>query len=304
MKIIDAHAHIVEYINGYGSQGELRAIGQGYAVYASGHRFRMLPEGFGDYGTTPEHLLKVMDAYHVEKAVLMQGMYLGFQNLYTHEAVKKYPDRFIGAATLDPYTRNKEKIIKYLFDELAFKIIKLEVSNTSGLMSNHPTVDLNGEIMHEIYQMANSKDLVFVIDIGRPGADSWQVDHLRAAILKYPQMNFVVCHLLAPQLNQMALLESSLKKLKLPNVYFDLAALPNNSKPELYPFITAQNYVRKAIDILGKDKIMWGSDMPCALNYDTYDHMIKYLSGSALFTEDELSSIFYHNANKLYFNKS
>ena len=41
MKIIDAHAHIVQVIAGFGSQGELRAQGRGKAVHARrpGHRY-------------------------------------------------------------------------------------------------------------------------------------------------------------------------------------------------------------------------------------------------------------------------
>ncbi|NLK12159.1 MAG: amidohydrolase [Candidatus Phytoplasma sp.] len=302
MKIIDAHAHIVEYINGYGSQGELRAIGDGYVQYATGQTFKMFPEGFGPYQATPEQLLEVMNKNNVSKAVLLQGMYLGFQNLYTYEAMVNYPDRFIGAASLDPYTRNKDKIITHLFDELKFKIIKMELSTTSGLMANHTTIDLDGKMMHEIYQMANLRNLIFVIDIGRPFSDSYQIDQLRKVCLTYPKMKFVLCHLGAHQINQLDLLTENLTKLKLDNLYFDLAAVPNNTKPEKYPYTTAQKYIRKAIDILGNDKIMWGSDMPAALNYDTYENMINYLKNSDLFTKEELLNLFYENANRLYFD--
>lgn len=101
MKIIDAHAHVVQCIAGTGSQGELRPCGGGRAVYATGHSFQILPPEIGEYDATPEALLRVMDAHGVEKAVLLQGNYFGFQNLYTYEAVRAYPDRFAGAAAYD-----------------------------------------------------------------------------------------------------------------------------------------------------------------------------------------------------------
>lgn len=302
MKIIDGHAHICEHINGYGSQGELRAIGNGLAQYASGQLFRMIPEGMGEYGCSPEALIKVMDAHNVGKAVLLQGMYLGFQNLYTYDAVKKYPNRFVGAATYDPFARNKDKIIHHLFDELGFKIIKMEVSNSSGLMANHDTIDLNGSLMHEVYKMADSRKLVFVIDIGRPGNDCYQVDNLRKAIIQYPNMRFVICHLGSHQINQYDLLKEDLIKLNLPNVWFDLASVPNNTKPEIYPFSTALSYVKLAKDIVGVDKLIWGSDMPSALNYDSYAHMISYLVDSKMFAQEELTKMFYQNAEDVYFN--
>lgn len=44
MKIIDSHAHIVQYIAGIGSGGELRSIGGGMARYANGQVVRMRTE--------------------------------------------------------------------------------------------------------------------------------------------------------------------------------------------------------------------------------------------------------------------
>lgn len=43
MKIIGAHAHIVQVIAGFGSQGELRPCGNGRAVCASGQVIEMIP---------------------------------------------------------------------------------------------------------------------------------------------------------------------------------------------------------------------------------------------------------------------
>ena len=50
MKIIDCHAHLVQYIAGTGSGGELRSIGGGMARYANGQTVRMIPEQFGTEG--------------------------------------------------------------------------------------------------------------------------------------------------------------------------------------------------------------------------------------------------------------
>lgn len=43
MKIIDAHVHICEHINGWGSRGELRGLGKGKAIYADGKEFQLFP---------------------------------------------------------------------------------------------------------------------------------------------------------------------------------------------------------------------------------------------------------------------
>lgn len=298
MKIIDAHAHVARYISGIGSQGELQGIGNGMAKYASGHEFRMIPEGMGDYGVTPEALLEVMDKHNVEKAVLLQGMYLGFQNLYTYDAVKKYPDRFVGAASYDPFCVNKEKIIHHLFDELNFKILKLELSNGSGLMAYHRELNIY-EDLDDVFKMASEKNLVVVLDIGRPRNCCWQVDNLQKVFLKYPDTTFVVCHLLSPQINDYDLLKESLIKLNLDNVYFDLASVASNAKPEVYPYPTAQKHIKLAKEILGCKKLMFGSDMPSSLTRDSYYNLLNYMLN--IFTKEEQKDVFYNNAKEIYF---
>ena len=299
MKKIDVHTHLIKNICGIGSEGELTPIGKGKAIYASGKVIQLIPEEYGDYSLTPEVLTEVLRQNDVEFTICLQGNYAGFQNIYTYESSLKYPETLIPAATYDPFFRNKTKVMNHLFDELGIKIIKMEVSNGSGLMANHHTVDLNGELMNEVYSHANDNNLLFYIDIGRPFNNCYQVDNLRNAILKYPNMTFIVCHLTAPQHEQMDILKENMSKLNLPNVYFDIASLPNNIK-QPYPFIEAQEYIKEAINIVGNDKILWGSDFPAAMNYCSYEQSYKYIEDSSILTLEDKENILYNNAYRLF----
>ncbi len=301
MKIIDAHAHVAQYIAGFTSKGELRAVGQGKAQYSTGEIFQMFPPEMGDIGVSPEALLKVMDENDVEKAVLLQGNWLGFHNQYTYEAVIKYPERFVGAATYDPFCVNVEAVKKRLFDDLGFKIVKFELSTGSGLMANRPPVYLDGTVMNGCYAHAREKGLTVVMDIGRPNCPCWQVDALASAISKYPEVTFVICHLLAPQRGDVQILSDALQKLKMPNVYFDLASLANNQKPESFPYPTAAKHLETAKNTVGADRIMFGSDMPSALARDSYTHLKDYIIQSGVFNEKELQDVFYNTAYKVFF---
>ena len=301
MKIIDAHAHVAQYIAGFTSKGELRAVGQGKAQYSTGEIFQMFPPEMGDIGVSPEALLKVMDENDVEKAVLLQGNWLGFHNQYTYEAVIKYPERFVGAATYDPFCVNVEAVKKRRFDDLGFKIVKFELSTGSGLMANRPPVYLDGTVMNGCYAHAREKGLTVVMDIGRPNCPCWQVDALASAISKYPEVTFVICHLLAPQRGDVQILSDALQKLKMPNVYFDLASLANNQKPESFPYPTASKHLETAKNTVGADRLMFGSDMPSALARDSYTHLKDYIIQSGVFNEKELQDVFYNTAYKVFF---
>lgn len=301
MKIIDGHVHLVQYIAGTGAGGELRYAGNGMAEYASGERFRMLPEEFSQGVVTAEDILKKMDENGVEKAVLLQGNYFGFQNLYSLEAAKKYPLCFRAAASYDPFSRSRDRIRRHLFEELGIRIVKFEVSTGSGLMSNHFTLPLDGEIMRAEYDYADEHNLVFVIDIGKYGSESWQTEQLRHAILAHPRMKFVICHLLAVSMKDENQLVDGLKRLALPNVWFDLAALPHNCGPESYPFSGAQRYLRHGIEIAGADRLLFGSDIPSTLKENSYGDLIGYIAESDAFTQYEKEQIMYRNAEQVYF---
>lgn len=301
MKIIDAHAHVAQYISGFTSRGELRAVGGGKAQYATGEIFQMFPPDMGDTGVTPEALIKVMDWNGVDKAVLLQGNWLGFQNEYTAEAVKKYPTRFAGAATYDPFCIKVNEIRKRLFGDLGFKAVKFELSNGSGLMANRPPLYLDGAVMRGCFDDARERGLTVVLDIGRPRNPCWQVDAIAAAVSGYPQVTFVFCHLLAPQRGDSALLKQALERLVMPNVYFDISSLAHNQQPEKYPYPTAVGYLETAKSVVGADRLMFGTDMPCTLAHDGYAHLKDYIIGSGVFNGSELEDVFYNTAEKLYF---
>ncbi len=300
MKIIDAHVHLVQYICGFGSRGELRAIGGGKAMYADGSVLNLIPPELGEYTVTPESVIALMDREGVEKAVILQGNYLGFQNQYALDATHKYPDRFQAAVTFDPFCRNKKLILENLVDKQGAKVLKMEVSTGSGLMAAHETLPLDGKIMEEVYEYADQKNMVCVMDIGRVEMESYQPEALRRAILRHPNMKWVVCHVLAPQKGGEARMEDDLRLLNLPNVWFDFAAIATNvNRGEAYPFPAAQEVVRRAKGVVGADRMMFGTDIPSTLTRQSYRHMVEY--ALPLFTEAEQEKVYYDTANMVYF---
>ena len=56
-----------------------------------------------------------------------------------------------------------------------------------------------------------------------------------------------------------------------------------------------------AKDILGADRLLWGTDAPFAATSDTYTHLHDYQPKGDDFTEDELQKVYYDNAKKVCF---
>ena len=78
---------------------------------------------------------------------------------------------------------------------------------------------------------AQEHGLVFVIDIGKLGSHSCQIQALRRLIRHHAGMKFVVCHLLAPKQNELEEMSAALDSLAGPNVWFDLASLTAQRPP-------------------------------------------------------------------------
>ena len=155
--------------------------------------------------------------------------------------------------------------------------------------------------MEAEYRYAQEHGLICVLDIGRPGTASFQVEALRRAILHHPGLRFVICHLLAPDRDAEEAMKAGLARLTLPNVWFDLAALPHNVRPEEYPYETAQRFVLRAAEIAGADRLMFGSDLPTTLKEDTYDHLIGFVRDASGLDAATRRMILRENADRLYF---
>ncbi|MHC1772989.1 MAG: amidohydrolase family protein [Flexilinea sp.] len=300
MKIIDSHAHIYERICGFGGRGELRPIGDGRAKWANGEEEILIPEGLGDKGFSAEQLLKLMDENNIERTLILQGSLYGFQNEYIYESVCKYSDRFAGACTVDPFASGATGILKYLISRKAFSVVKFEVSTNCGLMSYHKPFALDGIDMDAMYQIISEKGATLVLDIGRYGTKSYQPDAVACVAKKYPKMKIVICHLMSPTLGERDVLSESLKKLNVENVWFDLAAVPWNTKPAQYPYATGIDYIALAKEIVGHKKLIWGSDAPSVMISDSYKQLCDYLMKADVFTENELMDIYYNNACDVY----
>lgn len=301
MNIIDAHVHAFELLTGFGAEGEFRAIGNGEGIWATGRKQKIVPDGYGDTSFTVEELLRLIEHSDVEKAVLMQGGFLGFANEYVASCVRRFPNRLRGAGTFDPYCRNSQEILTYLLEGLKFRIFKFEASTGCGIMGSHPTFPLDCDMMMENYERINQAKGMLVFDIGGPGDGSHQPQAIRNIAAAFPAMPVVVCHLGSYKKDHRHYFDEEIHIMRRENIFFDLAALFWKVRPEAFPFPTAQYYMKEARRIIGPDRLMWGSDAPSTVCKVPYEKQIEYVA--QCFTQREQDLVFYRTADELYFKR-
>lgn len=296
--IIDSHAHIFSPLSGFGSDGELKPLSNGKAIWSTGEVIQLLPSSYKKTDFPQDELIKLMDKNNIDKAVLLQGGFLGFDNIGISNAVKQYPNRLSGALTIDPFCRNQEKILNHLLT-LGLNAFKFEVSTGCGLMGSHHTFNLDSALMYSIYKKLYGKIKTIAFDLGSSGDESHQVSKIKKIAEDFPDFNIVVCHLSSPRRNQHDNLKKELNLLCKDNIYFDTSALFWKTRPEEYPFPTAREYLKIAKDIVGVEHLMWGSDIPSTLVQVSVNDQINYAND--LFTNSEKEYYFYKTAEKVYF---
>ena len=294
---IDAHVHIYENINGYGGRGELRPIGHGRGRWANGDIVQLIPEGLGETGFRVETLIDLMDQNDISKAVVLQGNLYGFQNEYVLESMKRYPGRLYGACAVDPFALQAAALLEVLLKK-GYVAAKFECSDGCGLMSFHSRFALDGSLMEPLYEIIENAQAALVLDIGSRGMNSYHPEAVARIAGRHPKLRIVICHLMAHKKGEQAFLREELQLLKLPNIWFDISAVPWNTMPSSYPFQEAQEYVKLAKDIVGCEKLIWGSDAPGVAIYDSYDKLYSYLQEKL--TSEEEEKIFCKNAADAY----
>lgn len=307
MKKIDGHAHIVDTISGFNGKGRLNALGNGYAIWDDGDLIKLIEDGFGDKDFSAESLLRYMDENDVEKAVILQGHLNGYQNYYTYLAMKRYPDRFTGAFSVDPYAENAMTIVQRHVEELGFRAIKFEISQGGGIHGYRGQktpfrLDTDPHVSLILSYLLDYPGFVVTVDYGNFDQISHQPDAIANLARLYPSLDFVVCHLSFPHADTPNRLRAELSMWKdYENIYTDLSAIQDIDRPDDFPFPKSEANVRIAKEVLGAKRLIWGTDSPWSATFNTYEELATWLEKIDVFTQEELEDVLYNNAERVYF---
>ena len=243
--VIDFHTHIFP-----------KAIRENREAYfASEPAFKLLYSMPGSKLVGAREIVAAMDRQGVDKSVVFGFPWENSHTFVKHndyilEAVARYPQHLIGLCCLDPFSRDAVTEARRCLDgglsgigELAFY--------QSGI--DDKALDKLTPLM----QICRDKDLPVLIHTNEPvghmypGKTPHTLKQIYDLIKKFPENVIVLAHW-GGGIFFFALLKKEVKA-SLGNVYFDTAASPFLYAPEIY---------RYAKDIVGLDKILFGSDFP------------------------------------------
>lgn len=91
-----------------------------------------------------------------------------------------------------------------------------------------------------------------------------------------------------------------MEALRLPNVWFDLASLQHNVRPDEPPFPVTRQFVHAAIDTVGAERLLFGTDTPSNLCKFRYQDMVDTIAQDAALAEEQKHLILYENAKTVF----
>ena len=165
----------------------------------------------------------------------------------TAEAVRRYPEKFVGFAYADPRRSDCMELLRHATANLGLKGVKY------GPIYNG--VSLDDPRMTPIYEHCVANDLPLTMHMGTTFARNAPVDlgralHVEPVALRYPDLKMVLAHMGHPWYEDTIAVVR-----KQPNVYAEISAIHYRPWQFWNIMIAAQEY-------LITDKIFFGTDFP------------------------------------------
>lgn len=289
IKIIDAHAHLWLKQNTIVNGLPIKTLQNGRSFFMDEER-QMLPPFMIDGVNSAEIFISNMDYAQVSAAVVTQEFIDGNQNSYLSDVARRYPERFLVCGICEfrksGFLAEAETLIKEEFKAIAIPAHRL--------LLPEGRVRLNSEEMMSMFKLMEQKGIILSICLAD---DEVQISEMREVISSFPDLKIAIGHFgmvtTSNWKNQIRLAEYK-------NVMIESGGITWLFNSEFYPFNGAIKAIREASDLVGIDKLMWGSDYPRTITAITYRMSYDFVIKSKELSEIEKEAFLGLNAERFY----
>ena len=287
--IIDAHSHLWLRQDTEVEGQKIKTLNNGQSMFMGEIR-QMLPPFMIAGSNTAEVFLSNMDYAQVSAAVVTQEYIDGPQDEYLYEVQNRYPERFLCCGMIDvrypEFLNHTEKLI-----DQKFRAIKIPANRmVTGKGKKYLTCD---ELM-QVYHLMEKNNIILSIDL----ADgSEQVSEMKEIISECPMLKIAIGHFGMVTRNDW---QEQIKLARNENVMIESGGITWLFNDEFYPFTGAVRAIMEATELVGIEKLMWGSDYPRTITAITYRMSYDFVVKSYLLSEEEKSLFLGKNAEKFY----
>ena len=273
--IIDAHAHLWKKQAGMVGGKPVYDIGGGKSDFG-GEIKQMMPAYMTDGKNNVERIIANMDYAQVSGAVITQEYIDGNQDAYLLEAKAKYPDIIKICALYEE---------KEMGDISGFDGIKI----CAGRLADR-------NLLNHLYPFELADKYGKFISIDLADGDE-QCEMMEEIISKFPNLKIAIGHF------AMVTREGWLEQIKLAkheNVFIESGGITWLFNYEFYPYPSAVDAINEAADLVGFEKLMWGSDYPRTMTAITYKMSYDFIEKTDKISEENKQLLLGENARNFY----
>lgn len=289
MTIIDAHSHLWLKQDTSWNGKPIQSMKDGRSIFL-GEEVQMLPPFMIDSVNSAEVFLSNMNYAQVSAAVVVQELIDGNQNDYLIDVQQRYPNRFVVCGMFNYFGENVVEEVRSLIQR-GFQGIAIPGHR---LILDDRRVMLNTPEMIQAFRLMEENNVFLSITL----ADGdLQVKELEEVIAECPRLRIAIGHFGMPTIDGW---KEQIKLALHENVMIEAGGITWLYNSEFYPYPSAIRAIREAADLVGMDKLMWGSDYPRTITAITYRMSYDFVSKSQELTEREKALFLGENAQRFY----
>ena len=288
-KIIDAHSHLWLRQDTSWNGMPVRTLTNGRSFFLT-EEVQMVPPFMIDGVNSAEVFLSNMNYAQVGGAVVVQEFIDGIQNDYLAKVKSDYPERFFVFGMCDYFKPGFYDTAASLIDS-GFKGIAIPGHR---LILSDRRVNLNSPEMMKMFHLMEDKGVILSLCLAE---NNLQNGEIKEVIEECPRLKIAIGHfgmVTAPGW------EDQIKLALNDNVMIESGGITWLFNKEFYPFNGAVRAIREAIDMVGADKLMWGSDYPRTITAITYKMSYDFILKTNDLTDREKRLFLGENAEKFY----
>ena len=223
---------------------------------------------------TPAMALELMKANGVERTVIAQFIGYKWDNRYCLDSIRKYAPYFRGVCRVNPTDPAAPDQLSHLTEQ-GFHGVRISPSADAG------GDWINGPLMPPLWKRAES--LKIPMQVYAPITRMPDLVHL---IEQCPDLNVVIDHMADCPVDRPQELEKLIALHRFPRVFVKISHTWSISR-QPYPWLDAQEHVKRLHAVYGPHRLMWASDWPVDLRWTNYDKTLSVVRDEMKFLNAE-----------------
>ena len=224
---------------------------------------------------TPETLLELMKANGVSKTVIIQVIYYRYDNSYLADVLKRYPQYFRGVCRVDPLDPDAPGHLERLTREQGFHGVRLSPSGDAA------GDWIRGPLMPPLWKRCDELKVPMTIL-----APITRVPDVGALIDRFPDLTLVIDHMADCPVDQPAELEKLIALRRHPKTFVKISHTWSLSR-QPYPYLDAQEHVKRLYHAFGPQRLMWATDWPLVEQTASYAQALSVVRDDMKFLNAE-----------------